>query len=202
MKTLKTLTIENAPAESRDAMKGIQSAYGFIPNLMATFAHSPAVLNGYLAMDGAWDKSSLSPSDRQLILLTVSVENSCGYCTAAHTTILKNFMKADPGLMTAVQSRISTGDAKKDALIEMVRELLSERGHVSDVARKRFLTNGYSEVQLMEVLIGIALKTVSNYWVHLNPVEIDAAFQDHAHPGNAPQHAMALAPGDSVTHSK
>lgn len=177
MNLLKPQTIESAPQASQPALQAIQKGFGFIPNLMATFANSPAVLEGYMAMDHAWEKSSLSPSDRQLILLTVSVENACGYCAAAHSTILKGMMKVDAKIVQGIRGRTSTGDAKRDALVATVRELVSERGQLSEATQKRFLDQGYTPVQLMEILIGIALKTVSNYLDHLNPVALDQAFQ-------------------------
>lgn len=180
MKPLLPQTIASAPDASKPLLEGIQKAYGFIPNLMATFANSPAVLEGYLAMDTAWNKGTLTAQDRQIILLTVSVENGCKYCTSAHSTILKHMMKVDPKLVQAVRSRGSSGNEKADALIALVRELVSERGHVSDATRTRFFNNGYTSVQLMETLIGLALKTVSNYLDHLNPVEIDAGFRAEA----------------------
>jgi uncharacterized peroxidase-related enzyme len=180
MNNLKPLTIETAPEGSKAALQAIQRGFGFIPNLMATFANSPAVLDGYMAMDHAWEKSSLSPSDRQLILLAVSVENSCRYCTAAHSTILKGMMKVDAKIVQAIRNRVSIGDSKKDALVAAVRELVSERGQISETTQKRFFDNGYTPVQLMEVLIGLALKTVSNYLDHFNPTEVDAAFKENA----------------------
>jgi hypothetical protein len=180
MNHLKPLTIESAPEGSKATLRSIQAGFGFIPNLMATFANSPAVLEGYMAMDHAWEKGTLSPSDRQLILLAVSVENSCRYCTAAHSTILKGMMKVDPKIVQAIRSKVSIGDAKKDALVSVVRELVSERGQISEATQKRFFDHGYTPVQLMEVLIGLALKTISNYLDHFNPTEIDPAFKDNA----------------------
>lgn len=174
--TLKPRTIANAPDAAKPILEKIQKSYGFIPNLMATFANSPAVLEGYLSMDAAWEKGSFSAQERQLILLAASVENRCAYCMAAHSTILKDMMKIDPAVVTAVRSRQTLSDRRQDALVTTVRELVAERGHLSEATRKRFFDQGFSSVQLMEVLIGIALKTVSNYLDHFNPTEIDAAF--------------------------
>ena len=58
---LQPLTIANAPAASKPSMEGIQKDFGFIPNLMATFAHSPEMLKGYLALDAEWDKTPFTP---------------------------------------------------------------------------------------------------------------------------------------------
>jgi len=180
MNALKPLTIETAPEESKDTLRGIQKGFGFIPNLMATFANSPAVLNGYMGLDAAWDKSSLTPKERQVILLATSVENSCKYCTAAHSTILKGMMKVDAELVSAIRNKKDVADSKLNALVKFTREIVSERGLVSENTKQKFLGAGFSDAAMMEVLVGVALKTISNYLDHFNPTPIDAAFAGEA----------------------
>ena len=158
MKRLLPLTIESAPQGSQETLKAIQKGFGFIPNLMATFANSPAVLNGYMAMDAAWDKSSLTPKERQLILLTASVQNSCNYCKAAHSTILKGMMKVEAEIVANVGEGKTLSDTKLNALVSFTRELVSERGFVSENTKADFLKQGYTEVQMIEVVVGVALK--------------------------------------------
>lgn len=177
MKRLNPLTIETAPEAAKETLRNIQKGYGFIPNLMATFANAPAVLNGYLAMDAAWDKASLTPKERQLVLLTASAQNHCDYCKAAHSTILKHMMKVDAALVDAVREGKTLADAKLNALVNFTREVVGERGYVSENTKAEFLRQGYAEAQMMEVIVGVALKTVSNYIDHLNPVEIDSGFK-------------------------
>lgn len=180
MKHMEPQTIETAPEGSVETLKAIKKTFGMIPNLMATFANSPAVLNGYMALDGAWDQSTLSPKERQLILLTASVANHCDYCKAAHSTILKGMMKVDAETVRAVRERTPLADSKLNALVKFTNEVVSERGYVSENTKAEFLREGYSEPQMMEVIVGVALKTISNYTDHLNPVEIDAGFKSEA----------------------
>lgn len=180
MKTLKALTLESAPEKSKATLQSIQKGFGFIPNLMATFANSPAVLNGYMALDAAYSQSSLTPKEQQLILLVVSTENNCRYCTAAHSTILKSMMKVDAALVKAIRAKADLQDSKANALVKFTREVVSERGFVSETTKENFLKEGYSEVAMMEVLMGVALKTISNYLDHLSPTPLDAAFASEA----------------------
>lgn len=173
-------TIANAPEGSRSTLEQIQKGYGFIPNLMATFANSPAVLNGYLALDAQFNQTGFSPLERQLVLLTASVENECRYCTAAHSTILKAMMKAEPALVAAIRANTPLADAKLDALVTLVREIVANRGYAAKSTVAAFIAAGYRNEQLAEVLLGVALKTISNYLDHLNPVAIEAAFAGEA----------------------
>ena len=176
MNRLEPQTIETAPEKSKEILRNIQKSYGFIPNLLATFANSPAVLNGYTAMEAAWDKSSLSAKERQLVLLAASVENRCNYCKAAHSTVLKNFMNVDSQIINAVKSGDPLPDPRLNALVRFTKEAVNERGYVSEGTKTAFVHYGFSEVQMMEVLVGIALKTLSNYLDHINPIDIDTAF--------------------------
>ena len=173
---LKSLTIADAPAASQPIMEGIQKGFGFIPNLMATMANSPEMLKGYLALDAEWDKTSFTSQERNFALLAASVENECGYCTAAHSTIAKAFQKVPAETVAAIRAGQPTGDKKADALITLVRELVAERGHASRAAIDNFLAVGFTKTQVMELLMPVALKTISNYLDHINPAALDAAF--------------------------
>lgn len=112
------LTIATAPRASRPALEQIQKSHGFIPNLMATFANNPAVLQGYLALDAAYEKGLFTPRERQIILLAASVENSCDYCTAAHSTIAKGALHTPPEVIAAIRKGLAVPDAKLDALVK------------------------------------------------------------------------------------
>ena len=94
-------TTETAPDRSRPLLEGIKKAFGFVPNLYAVFAESPAALQGALAIGDAFSASTLSPVEQQLVALAVSEANDCQFCVAAHSTIAKRIAKADPALVAA-----------------------------------------------------------------------------------------------------
>jgi uncharacterized peroxidase-related enzyme len=179
MKNLKPLTIDCAPDAARKALKAAEKKYGFVPNMMATFAHAPALLNGYLELGAAWEEASLTAKERQLVLLTASVENKCSYGIATHATVLKS-LSVDGETIKAVRAKLPLRDENQNALVAVTRELVSQRGFVTESIKERFFSSGYNEVSLMEVLVGIALMTMTNYWDHLSPVSIDPAFQAEA----------------------
>lgn len=170
-------TVESAPEKSKPILQNVNKAFGFIPNLMATFANNPSVLDGYLALDGVFEKGSFTPVERQLILLAASVENNCNYCTAAHSTIAKGFLHARPETVSAIRSSAPIADTKTDALVNLTREIVRERGFVKQATIEAFLSAGYRKEQIMELLLGIALKTISNYLDHISPTPLDQAFE-------------------------
>ena len=169
-------SIATAPEGSRETLANIQKGFGFIPNLMATFANSPAVLNGYLALDSFFQKTSFKAAEREIILLAASVENGCGYCTAAHSMIAKNMLKVPGELVANVRAGNLDSEERLTVLAATVRSIVGNRGHSPQPAIDRFLAAGFTNEQLLELLIGIALKTISNYTDHLFHPVLDAAF--------------------------
>lgn len=57
-------TTETAPAASKPLIERAQKAYGFLPNLLATMAESPAMLEGYMTLASIFDKTSLTENGR------------------------------------------------------------------------------------------------------------------------------------------
>ena len=170
-------TLESAPEKSRPILHNVKKAFGFIPNLMASFANSPSVLEGYLALDGVFEKGSFTPVERQLILLAASVENNCNYCAAAHSTIAKGFLHAAPEIVSAIRDSRPVADKKTDALVDLTREIVRERGFVKQATVDAFLSAGYRKDQIMELLLGVAMKTISNYLDHISQTPLDQAFE-------------------------
>jgi AhpD family alkylhydroperoxidase len=169
------LTINTAPDGSKPVLEQIRRTFGFVPNLMATFANSPAVIKGYLALDAEFAKT-FTPVERQLILFAASLENVCPYCTAAHSTMLKAVLNVPAEEVAAIRDEQPTGNIRHDALIALTREIVQRRGHAGRNTVAAFLAAGYRTEQVMELLLGVALKTISNYLDHLSPTTIDPAF--------------------------
>lgn len=104
MKTLfEPVTTEMAPEASRPALARIRKQYGYVPNLLATLANSPATLDGYLSLDASWSQGTLSGMERQIVLLAVTVANGCSYCEAAHAAGAA-MLKASPAVIEAIRS--------------------------------------------------------------------------------------------------
>ena len=169
------LTVATAPEASRPMLVKVQKSLGFIPNGYLC-ANNPAVLEGYLTLGAVFDKGSFTPRERQIILLAASVENHCNYCAIAHTQIAKSLLHTPAEVIAAVHNDTPIPDAKLNALVTLVRELVRERGYSKEKTIQSFLASGYKKEQVMELLVGIALKTISNYLDHISPTPLDHAF--------------------------
>lgn len=164
-------TIDTAPPESRPALEAVKKRYGFVPNLAAVFAESPGAFNGLLAALKAYDDPALTltPLERQIVMLAVAVENRCDYCTAAHSMLAHSLGLAREDI-DALQHGAPLSDIKLEALREFAREVVEHRGVVGDASLARFETAGFTRGQVLEVVLGVSIKTLTNYANHIaNP---------------------------------
>lgn len=169
-------TLETAPEAARAALVQVGKKFGRVPNLLATMAESPALLNGYLAVAGAFQGSSFSPLEQHVVLQTVNATNACHYCTAAHSAIAIGVARIDPALDTALRELRQLADPRLEALRRFVHALAERRGWVDDGEVDAFLAAGFTRAQLLEVVLGVGQKTISNYVNHLVGTPIDEAF--------------------------
>lgn len=173
-------SIQSAPTAARPVLEGSLRKYGFVPNLHGGLAEAPAALEAYIELTALLDRTSLSPTERQVVLLVVSAENRCTYCVAAHSMIAKHMVKADPAVVEAIRNQQPLPDRKLDALANFTRAVVKKRGVVRGQALDKFITAGYSRAQVLEVILGVTIKTLSNYTNHIIDTPLDGAFQAEA----------------------
>lgn len=166
---------DSAPEASRIALAGARSKYGFVPNLIGMLAESPAAVAGYLGIGEQFDESSFTPVERQVVLLAVSFENACDYCMAAHT-VIAGMSRVPAATIEALRSGDPLPEARLDALACFTRTVVRERGRVCEPELAAFLAAGFTRAQVLEVVLGVAMKTLSNYANHLARTPLDPAF--------------------------
>jgi uncharacterized peroxidase-related enzyme len=172
-------TLETAPSAARPALEGLKKGLGFVPNLYAVMADAPPVLDAALALAKGFDATSLTPTERQVVLLTTSSLNECAYCMAAHTAIAG--MQKVPGeVVQALRGGSPLPDARLEALRAFAQAVVTERGRVPEDVLAAFLAAGFTRTQALEVLLGVAQKTLTNYVNHLADTPLDAGFRAHA----------------------
>lgn len=169
-------TVETAPDGAKRILKQVQSAYGFVPNLMGVMAEAPALLEGYITLSKIFEQSSLSLIERQVVLLATSFINNCTYCMAAHTTIASSRGMSNE-VMYAIKEGKPITDRKLEALRSFTQAVVETSGWPPDHHLQQFFAAGYSRANALEVVLGIGLKTLSNYTNHLAKTPIDSAFK-------------------------
>ncbi|MDX2299891.1 MAG: carboxymuconolactone decarboxylase family protein [Xanthomonadaceae bacterium] len=178
-------TPESAPEAARDTLTRVAKHYGFLPNLLGGLAEAPAALHGYIALSEQFGKCSLDAQEQQVVLLATSVINECGFCVAAHSFVARNAAKLDDANLQALRSGGKLPDARLDALAQFTRAVVNERGWVNSAVLDAFLAAGFSKAQVLEVITGVALKTLSNYANHVLETPVNAQFKAETRDGKA-----------------
>jgi uncharacterized peroxidase-related enzyme len=177
-----TVPTRSEVSENNQAIfDNLQKGLGFVPNLYATFALSPTALGDYLTLQNR--KSSLSAKEREIINLVVSEVNQCIYCLSAHTTLGKMNGFSDEQILEIRSGRV-TFDAKFDALAQLIREVTIQHGKPSDEVVDAFFAAGYTQANLVDALIIVGDKIISNYLHGITKIPVDfpvAVALDKAH---------------------
>jgi AhpD family alkylhydroperoxidase len=155
-------TVDTAPEEVRSAMTAMQQNMGFVPSMLAKFAEAPPLLMAYQALAPFLEKTSLSSTERLVLVMTASYRHNCDFCMTAHSWGARR-QGVDAGVIEALRAGQKLSDPKLEALRRFVLSMIENRGAVSDADKDAFFAAGYGTRQALEVVLGLALKTITNY---------------------------------------
>ena len=165
-------SIEASPAAAQPLLHAVKKQLGVVPNLFRVVGNSPAALEGYLGLNGALGKGELEAATRERIALAVAEVNACDYCLSAHTYLGKNLAKLSEAEIAANRDGMSS-DSKADAAVRFAVKLVKTRGHVSDTDVQAVKKAGYNDAQVIEIVLHVALNTLTNYVNEVAKTEID-----------------------------
>ena len=177
MNAFEVHTIESAPELSKPVLEEAQKSFGSIPNLFGVFAESPATLRAYAELGSTLEKSlALDPTELQIVLMTTSFENDCEYCMAAHSAIA-GLTRVPQHVIKSLRDGSPLADRRLEALRVFTRAVVQKRGNVTAQDLGAFSDAGYTRRHVLEVILGVSFKTLSNYVNHVAETPVDAAFQ-------------------------
>ncbi|MFK7758955.1 MAG: carboxymuconolactone decarboxylase family protein [Phycisphaerales bacterium] len=171
MPRIAPLTVESASPAGAEILTAIKGKIGMVPNIYATMAHSPAALGAALAFGDALGKSSLSPAIREQLALVIAGTNSCDYCASAHTAIGKGAGVDADELADNLTGKAS--DPKVQGALTFAKQVVEQRGHVSDAGLQAARDAGLNEGEIIEVIAVVAINTFTNYFNHIADPDID-----------------------------
>jgi uncharacterized peroxidase-related enzyme len=167
---------DSAPADSKPLLEKSMEGFGMIPNLHAVMAEAPGLLEAYQRLHQLFTETSFNADEQTVVWQSINVEHRCHYCVPAHTGIAKQ-MKVDDEITDALRNETALPTAKLEALRDFTLSVVRERGNVGDKAVQSFLDAGYTQRQVLEVVLGVAQKTMSNHVNHLAETPVDKPFQ-------------------------
>ena len=180
LSSLPLLTLTDAPEPSRMLLESAQEQMGFVPLMYGGMANVPGLLSTYLHGYEAFRRgTSFTAAEQEVVMLAVSVFHECTYCVAAHSTVA-DLHRVPTEVTDVLREGKPLDDSRLRALRELTTALLATRGRPEPQALEAFLATGYSEQQVLEIVLAIAVKTISNYTNHLLGTPLDAVFAARA----------------------
>jgi alkylhydroperoxidase family enzyme len=151
-----------APETARSILAKTKEEFKMIPNLERTMALAPSLLEAYTICWSLFQNTSLSPIECQIVYQTANFENECDYCVPWHTLLSKQ-AKIPSEDIEALRTGAKLSNSRHEELRRFTQSLIRCKGKVVQADLDAFYQAGYSPQQALEVVLGIAIKTMSNY---------------------------------------
>ena len=168
-----------APSESKQLLEKVKASSGMIPGLYAVLAESPEALKAYVELGKIFGQSSLSDEEKTVVWQTINVEHECKFCVPAHTLVAK-LMKVDETITNALRDKTLLPNEKLEKLREFTLILVRNRGKASEEEVSAFIEAGFTRKNILEVIVGISQKVLSNYTNYIARTPLNKEFQPFA----------------------
>ena len=179
MSTLKVHSIESAPQETKASLENSEKSFGMIPNLHGVLAESPQILEAYKTLHKLFSESSFNAEELTVVWQSINVEHGCHYCVPAHTAIA-HMMKVSPELTEALRTGGKMTSDKLQVLQDTTLSIVKNRGNITDAEINTFYEAGYNQRNLLDIILGLSQKVISNYVNHIAETPVDEPFQKFA----------------------
>jgi len=168
--------LDTAPEASKPLLEQSQKAFGRLPGLHKVLAESPQAYEGYQVLHKLFTETDFDADELTVVWQAINVENECHYCVPAHTGIAK-MMKVSDEISDALRDETALPTPKLEALRTFTVQMFRQRGNVSDDQMKAFFDAGYGHRAVLDVILGMAQKTMSNYVNHVAQTPVDDVFK-------------------------
>ena len=173
MSRINVPAVESATGATAEVYAEVKKVAGGVPNLFVVLgALAPQVLKSVLNAEDVLGAGTLSKQEVETIKLAVSELTGCDYCVAAHTVIGK-MTGLSAEALRQIRAGEPTGDARRDALARFVRQLQTTNGTISAEQFAAIKAAGYSDAQLVEITLAIALTVFTNTFNRTNDTDLD-----------------------------
>ena len=107
-----------------------------------------------MTLTDIFNKTDLSETERQIILMTNNRLNGCDYCMAAHTTI-SQMTKVPTDIIEALRTNTPIADLKLEALRTFAAAINETRGWPTQAQVDAFLAAGYTQqnIHIFQILL-------------------------------------------------
>lgn len=167
---------DDAEGRAKDMLDGARAKLGFVPNMYRGMAIAPGLLDTYLHGYDLFRSGSFTPPEQEVVFLTISRGNGCGYCMAAHSMLAANVSRLPQEETDAIRAGRAPSDPKLQAVHDFTRVMFETRGLPTQAQADAFKAAGYTDAHILEIVLALAVKTISNYANHVTHPPVDDAF--------------------------
>lgn len=171
MARLNIPTVDASPEKSQPLLAAVEKQLGVVPNLFRLVGNSPAALEGQLGLGAALGRT-LDVKTRERIALAVAQANGCDYCLSAHTYLGLNLAKIDQAEI-ALNRAGHSSDARADAAVQFAARVVATRGKVNDADLSAVRLAGFSDAQIVDIVLNVTLNVFTNYMNNVAETDID-----------------------------
>ena len=176
--SLKPINLGNADERAKPLLEAAKKQAGMVPNMYENMANLPALLETYGTGYNLFRKEGgFTPAEQEVIFLTISKENGCDYCMAAHSVVADMMSKVPVAVTDAIRNDTDIPDAKLKALSLFTSIMVNKRGRPNDDDVQEFLMAEYTEKHILAIILAISIKTISNYSNHVFRTPVDTMFK-------------------------
>lgn len=169
---------ETAPAEAQEAYDGLTQTFGWTPNVVGVFAGSPVLIQSYQALAGIIGKdSAFTPVEQEIFQVVHNIENDCGYCMAAHSTVIQMKGLLPDDQLEALRQGQPLADEKQEAVRQFALAMFESKGRPGQGAIDAFKASGFTDEHILESIVHIAFKVITNYTNNIADPALDEPFQ-------------------------
>jgi len=176
--SLAPINLDNANERAKPLLEAAKKQAGMIPNMYENMANLPALLETYGTGYHLFRKEGgFTPAEQEVIFLTISKENGCDYCMAAHSVVADMMSKVPVAVTDAIRNDTDIPDARLKVLSDFTSIMVNKRGRPNDEDVKGFLMAEYTEKHILAIILAISVKTISNYSNHIFHTPVDTMFK-------------------------
>ncbi|MFT4809135.1 MAG: alkylhydroperoxidase family enzyme [Paraglaciecola sp.] len=176
MNNFELYNLETASQAAKPLLENSVKGFGMIPNLHAVMAESPALLEAYQTLHGLAQDASFNNEELTVVWQTINVEHACHYCVPAHTAIA-NMMNVDADITEALRNQTPLKSTKLETLRDTTLLMVRNRGVIEKADIDTFYAAGFSKQNLLDIVLVLAQKVMSNFTNHLADTAVDEPFK-------------------------
>jgi len=178
MKEFPVHTIDSARGDARKVLESVERKWGYVPNVLGAMAEAPALAQAYVRTQALMLETSFSPTERHVVWFALNDFHGCHYCMAAHTPAAKRD-GVDDAVVETARSGGAYADPRLEALRRFTLSMAERRGHLSREEVSDFIAAGFTRQQVLEIVLAIANKVLSNYTNHIVEPPLDERYADY-----------------------